>query len=455
MAMKTNATVKEATMLRPNVINGDDDRQMCAVWSDGNKFGTWLIIETEVARAMAQRKIIPESAMRAINSAHFDIDRIKEEEAAIGHDFLAFLHSISSSIPNEHAKYLHYGLTSSDIVDTALAINMKQAAAIISTKIESILDRLKQIALYNKTIPCVGRTHGIIAEPTTVGLKFALWYDELRRAYKRFQRAVDTILVGKISGAVGNFANVSPEVEQDVCERLGLRPAKISTQIIQRDRHAEFIIALTLIGTSLEKFATEIRNLQRTEINELAEGFTDTQKGSSSMPHKRNPITAERITGIARVLRGYALTAMENIPLWHERDLTHSAAERVIIPGATIMVSYALTNFNRLICRLKINENQMFSNIFRHGGTVFSQQILLKLIDRMRSRKEAYDLIQKYSARTMTHPYPSFRALIIGSREISPYLSIEEIGECFKLSYYMKHVNTIFDRVFGEENSAQ
>lgn len=441
-------------MIRPNVTNGDCDQQMAHIWSDGNKFWTWLMIEIEVARAMAQQKIIPEAAARAINDAHFDTAYIYEKEAIINHDFLAFLCSVSSNIPDNHAKYLHYGLTSSDIVDTALAVNMQQAAVIINAKIEEALERLKQMALYNKMVPCIGRTHGTIAEPTTAGLKFALWYDELRRAYRRFQQAVDTISVGKISGAVGNFTNVSPEVEQDVCGRLGLRPAKISTQIIQRDRHAEFVIALTLIGTSLEKFATEIRNLQRTEINELAEGFTDTQKGSSAMPHKKNPITAERITGIARVLRGYALTAMENIPLWHERDLTHSAAERIIIPGATVMVSYALTNFNRLIRRLKINENQMFSNIFRCGGIVFSQRLLLKLINKMDSREEAYNLIQKHSTTAMANRRTSFRVLIEVDSTVRRCLTQSEIDECFNLDYYTKHVDTIFDRVFEEGNSA-
>ncbi|MEE8403868.1 MAG: adenylosuccinate lyase, partial [candidate division Zixibacteria bacterium] len=319
--------------------------EMGQLWSEENKFKNWLKVEIEAARAMAQIKMIPAAAARSIEKkAKFKVSEIDRIEKEVNHDVLAFLTSVSKSI-GSHAKYLHFGLTSSDVVDTALSLRIKEAAGIIDKKLAEAIKLVKQLAKKYKNVPCIGRTHGVLAEPMTVGLKFSVWYTELKRSQLRFRNATTGISVGKLSGAVGNFANVDPKVEAAVCKRLGLKAAEVSTQVIQRDRHAAFITSIAILGSSLEKFATEIRNLQRTEIGEMYEGFTKGQKGSSSMPHKKNPITAERITGIARLLRGYALSAMENIPLWHERDIAHSSVERVIIPDATTLIDYSLHKF--------------------------------------------------------------------------------------------------------------
>jgi len=424
-------------------------QEMGALWTDETKFKTWLEVEIEAARAMAKHKIIPMAAFKTIEKkANFDIDRINEIEAEVNHDVIAFLTSVAEFV-GEDAKYLHYGLTSSDILDTALALLMKRAAAIIDKKIVTALKVIKALALRYKMTPCVGRTHGVLAEPTTVGLKFALWYTELTRARERFHHATEAVSVGKLSGAVGNFANLDPKIETAVCKRLGLKAAEVSTQVVQRDRHAHYITALALLGSSLEKFATEIRNLQRTEIGEMAEGFTKGQKGSSAMPHKKNPITAERITGIARLLRGYAVSAMENIPLWHERDIAHSSVERIIIPDTTIIADYALHKFIELLRGLVINEKRMLENIFYRGGLVFSQRLLLKLADPVGSREKAYRLVQKHGL-AAAEGKGLFRELVKSDREIRQYLSDAEIDSCFDLGYYTRHVDKIFKRVFGK-----
>ncbi len=422
--------------------------EMGALWTDQNKFKTWLEVEIEAARAMAKHRIIPMAAFKMIEKkANFDIDRINEIEAEVNHDVIAFLTSVSEFV-GEEAKYLHYGLTSSDVLDTALGLTMKRAAGLIDTKIATALKVIKSHALKYKMTPCIGRTHGVLAEPTTVGLKFALWFAELTRARERFHHATEAVSVGKMSGAVGNFANLDPKIETAVCKQLGLKAAAVSTQVVQRDRHAHYITTLAILGSSLEKFATEIRNLQRTEIGEMAEGFAKGQKGSSSMPHKKNPITAERITGIARLLRGYSLSAMENIPLWHERDIAHSSVERIIIPDATIIADYALHIFIGLLRGLAINEKRMLENIFHRGGLVFSQRLLLRLAGPVGSREMAYRLVQKHGL-AAAEGKGLFRELVKSDRQIRQHLSDTEIDSCFDLSYYTRHVDKIFKRVFG------
>ena len=422
--------------------------EMGAIWTDQAKFQAWLDVVVEAAKAMARFKIIPTAAARVIaKKARFDIARINEIEAEVNHDVIAFLTSVGEHV-GESARYLHFGMTSSDILDTALSLQIKQAAGLIDKKLGAILRRVKSLAGKYRRTPCIGRTHGVLAEPTTLGLKFAVWYTELQRRREHFRRAVETVTVGAISGAVGNYANVDPRVEGEVCRRLGLKAAKVSTQVIQRDRHAEFLCSIALIGSSLEKFATEIRHLQRTEVGELAEGFTKGQKGSSAMPHKKNPITAERVTGIARLLRGYAVSAMENVSLWHERDIAHSSVERVIIPDAAIILDYGLAKFLGILKGLVVDEKRMLENIYYRGGLVFSQRVLLRLTGSTESREQAYRMVQR-NAMAAQAGKGLFRDLLLKDREIMGYLSQAEIDDCFDIAYYTKHVSRIFRRVFG------
>lgn len=423
--------------------------EMGALWTDEAKYGVWLEVEVEAARVMARLKIIPEKAFKVIEKkAGFDVDRINEIEKEVNHDVIAFLTSVAEKV-GDASRFIHFGMTSSDVLDTSLSLQMKRAAALIDKKLDKSLRLIRSLAMKNRKTACIGRTHGVLAEPMTVGLKFAVWYTELSRARTRFKAATEAISVGKISGAVGNFANLDPRVESAVCKRLGLKPAEVSTQVLQRDRHAHYITSLALMGSSLEKFATEIRNLQRTEIGEMAEGFAKGQKGSSAMPHKKNPITAERISGIARMLRGYALSAMENIPLWHERDIAHSSVERVIIPDATIIIDYGLQKFIELLSGLVINEKRMLENIYYGGGLVFSQRLLLKLTGPTGSREKAYGMVQD-AAMNAAEGHGLFRDLVRADSEIKSYLSPAEIDECFELDYYMKNVDKVFKRVFGK-----
>jgi adenylosuccinate lyase len=423
--------------------------EMGALWTDDSKYSAWLEVELAAAKAMAKKKIIPPSAYTALKKkARFNVSRINKIEKEVNHDVIAFLTSVGEHI-GKNAKYLHYGMTSSDVVDTALCLQMKRAAAIIDQKLELTLKSIKTLALKHKSTPCIGRTHGILAEPTTLGLKFSVWYTELSRSRRRFASATKAISVGKISGAVGNFANLDPAIEAEVCKTLGLRPAEVSTQVVQRDRHAEFITSLAILCSSLEKFATEIRNLQRLEIGEMSEGFSKGQKGSSAMPHKKNPITAERITGIARILRGYALSSMENIPLWHERDIAHSSVERVIIPDATILADYALHKFLGILNGLVINKKRMLDNIYYYGGIVFSQRLLLKLALPAGSREAAYRMVQRNAHQAMS-ANGSFKELALKDADIRSYLSTKEIASCFEISYYFRNIDKIFKRVFGK-----
>jgi adenylosuccinate lyase len=423
--------------------------EMGRLWSEESKFSAWLKVEVESARAMAAQKLIPTKSAQAIaKKARFDIAGINKIEEKTNHDVIAFTTNVSSYLGAD-AKYLHYGLTSSDVVDTALSYLLKQSAEIIDKKIVAALKEVKKLALKYKMTPCIGRTHGVLAEPMTAGLKFAMWYTELSRAHVRFKAAADNIAVGKISGSVGNFANVGPQVEASVCKAMGLKPAAVSTQVIQRDRHAQYLTAIAILGSSLEKFCTEIRNLQRTEIGEMYEGFAKGQKGSSSMPHKKNPITAERISGIARVLRGYSVSAMENITLWHERDIAHSSVERIILPDSTTLIDYALHKFIGLCQGLVVNEKRMFENIYFRGGIVFSQRLLLKLTDAIGSRDEAYKLTQLHGIATVEKGI-SFKDAVLADKSIGKYLKKSEIEKCFELDYYLKNVGKIFKRVFGK-----
>lgn len=422
--------------------------EMGALWTDEAKFGTWLEVEVEAARAMAEKNIIPKAAFKKIEKkAKFDVDRINKIEEEVNHDVIAFLTSVAENV-GEEAKYLHFGMTSNDMLDTSMALTLKRASAIIDKKIVTALTQIKRLANKYKMTPCIGRTHGVLAEPTTVGLKFAVWYTELSRCRERFKAAAADVAVGKISGAVGNFANLDPAIETAVCRRLGIKAAKVSTQVVQRDRHAAFVTSLALLGSSLEKFATEIRNLQRTEIGEMAEGFAKGQKGSSAMPHKKNPITAERVTGIARMLRGYAVSAMENVALWHERDIAHSSVERVIIPDSTIIIDYGLEKFIGILKGLVVNEKRMLENIYYRGGVVFSQRLLLKLAGPLGSREKAYRLVQR-NAMAAAEGSGSFIELVKRDREILEHMNETEIAACFDLSYYTRNVGKIFKRVFG------
>jgi adenylosuccinate lyase len=423
--------------------------EMGRIWSEESKYSAWLKVEVAAAQAMAAEKLIPSKAADAIaKKGRFDVDEIDRIEKEVNHDVIAFTTSVAGYLGTD-AKYLHFGLTSSDVVDTALSYLLKKSAELIDQKIESALSEIKKLALKYKMTPCIGRTHGVLAEPMTAGLKFAVWYTELQRARDRCRAAAEIIAVGKISGSVGNFANVDPKVEAAVCKSLGLKAAEVSTQVIQRDRHAQFVTAIALLGSSLEKFCTEIRNLQRTEIGEMYEGFAKGQKGSSSMPHKKNPITAERVCGIARLLRGYAVSAMENVTLWHERDIAHSSVERVILPDSTILIDYALQKFIELCQGLVVNENRMMENINFRGGIVFSQRLLLKLIEVIGSREEAYRLTQIHGIEAIEKG-TSFKEAVLADKTIAKHLKKTEIEDCFELDYYLRHVDKIFKRVFGK-----
>ncbi len=421
--------------------------EMGRIWTEEHKFETWLQVELAACRALADIGVIPRKALGVIErKAGFNVRRIAKIEATVNHDVIAFLTSVAEHVGPE-SKYIHYGMTSSDVLDTALALQMKEAAAIIDHKLVATLRIIRKLARRYKMTPIIGRTHGVFAEPTSLGLKLAVWYTELERGRKRFLAAVDDIAVGKISGAVGNFANLDPVVEQKVCRRLGLKAAPVSTQIVQRDRHAAFLTALALLASSLEKFATEIRNLQRSEIGELQEAFTAGQKGSSAMPHKKNPITAERVAGLARVMRGNSLAAMENIALWHERDITHSSVERVIIPDSCILMDYVLEKFNGILSRLIVNKKRMLANIYTSGGLVFSQRLLLKLAGPAGSREKAYRLVQENAIRAHNGE-GEFIELVIADRRITALLSAADIEACFTLDYYLRNVSKIFGRVF-------
>lgn len=422
--------------------------EMTAIWGAENRYRKWLEIEIYACEAHAEMGTVPREAVERIKAkADFNISRIDEIEKVVKHDVIAFLTSVADYI-GEDSSYLHLGLTSSDVLDTSFAMLLNEASGLIINGIKILMDAIRKRAFEHKNTPMIGRSHGIHAEPVTFGIKMALWYDEMRRNLRRMESARETISYGKISGAVGTFANIDPHVEEYVCARAGLKPAPCSTQVIQRDRHAEFFSTLAIIASSIEKFAVEIRHLQRTEVLEAEEFFSKGQKGSSAMPHKRNPVLSENLTGLARLIRGYSVSALENIPLWHERDISHSSVERVIGPDATILMDFMLHRCTGLIENLVVYPENMMKNLNLMRGLVFSQRVLLSLAGKGVSRERAYALVQR-NAMKVWEQGKDFQQELIADPEVREYLTQDEISEAFDLNYHLKHVDTIFKRVFG------
>lgn len=420
--------------------------EMAAIWTEENKFKAWLEVEILACEAWAELGDIPKEDVKVLREkASFDINRIYEIEKETRHDVVAFTRAVSETLGNER-KWVHYGLTSTDVVDTALSYLLRQANDILLKDLENFIGILETKAKEHKYTVMMGRTHGVHAEPTTFGLKLALWTEEMKRNLERFKNAVETVRVGKISGAVGTYANIPPFVEAYVCEKLGIQAAPISTQTLQRDRHAHYMATLSLIATSIEKFATEVRGLQKSETREVEEFFAKGQKGSSAMPHKRNPIGSENMTGLARVIRGHMVTAYENVSLWHERDISHSSAERIILPDATILLNYMLNRFGNIVKNLTVFPENMKRNMDRTYGLIYSQRVLLALIEKGMSREEAYDTVQP-KAMEAWETQVQFKELVEAEDKITSLLSQEEINDCFDYSYHLSQVDTIFERL--------
>ncbi len=420
--------------------------RMGAIWSEKNKFDTWLEFELLACEAWAELGEVPrEAAARIREKATYDIERIREIEDVTHHDVIAFLTSVGESIGND-SRWVHLGLTSSDLLDTSLACLLREAGQLLLERLDALREAIRARALEHRRTVMVGRSHGIHAEPTTFGLKLLVWYDELRRRRDTLRRAIDLVSVGKVSGSVGNFAHVPPAVEAYVCEKLGLRPAPVSTQIVQRDRHAEFVTACALLAASLEKFATEVRNLQRTDVLEVEEPFAKGQKGSSSMPHKRNPIVCERVCGLARLIRGHAVSAQENVTLWHERDISHSSVERVILPDTTIALDYMMVKFTKVVEGLVVYPENMKRNMDRVHGLVFSQKLLLALARAGLSREEAYALVQDAAMETWETGTP-FEQTVRAREGITSRLDEATLADVFSIDSFLREVDTIFDRV--------
>jgi adenylosuccinate lyase len=419
---------------------------MGRIWEDENRFAVWLEIEILACEAQAELGVIPREAVATIRQkAKFEVARIDAIEREVKHDVIAFLTNVGEHVGPE-ARFVHLGMTSSDVLDTCLAVQMKQSGELLLKDLEALEAVLARRAREFRTTVMVGRTHGIHAEPTTFGLKLALWYDETRRNIRRLREAVETVSVGQISGAVGTFEHLSPKVEEYVCAKLGLKPAPVSTQILQRDRHAHFMSTLALVGSSLEKFATEIRHLQKTEVLEAEEYFSQGQKGSSAMPHKRNPITCERIAGLSRVLRGNAMAALENVALWHERDITHSSVERVVIPDSCILLDYMCTLMTDVLDRLLVYPDNMLANLNRTGGLIFSQSVLLALTKKGMKREDAYRTVQAAAMEVWKDRTP-FRELLGRDPGVAKYLNTKELDELFDLQKSIRNVDAIFARV--------
>lgn len=420
--------------------------EMGNIWTEKNRFNAWLEVEILACEAWSELGVIPKEDVKLLReNATFDVERINEIEKDTRHDVVAFTRAVSETL-GEERKWVHYGLTSTDVVDTALSYVIKQANDILSKDLNNFVEILKNKAKEHKYTVQMGRTHGVHAEPTTFGLKLALWYQEMKRNVERFDAARKNIEVGKISGAVGTYANIDPFVEQFVCEKLGLEADPISTQTLQRDRHAHYMSTLALIATSIEKFAVEIRGLQKSETREVEEFFAKGQKGSSAMPHKRNPIGSENMTGMARVIRGYMMTAYENVALWHERDISHSSAERIILPDATIALNYMLNRFSNIVKNLTVYPENMKRNMDRTLGLIFSQRVLLALIDKGLVREEAYDTVQPHAMDAWEQQVP-FRSLIDKDDKITSLLTKEELDDCFDPTHHLKNVDVIFDRL--------
>lgn len=420
--------------------------RMSGIWKDENKFRIMLDIELLTCQAQSEKKLVPKAAFKRIRSkARFNVKRINELEKKTRHDIVAFVANVAENLGSD-ARYLHMGLTSSDLLDTTLGVQLSQASGIIIDDLQKLLASLAKGARRYRDTVQIGRTHGVHAEPITFGLKLALWYDETRRNLARMRRAAEEAAVGKLSGAVGTYSNIDPDVELYVCKRLGLAASPVSNQVIQRDIYAQFLATLAVIAGSLEQFATEIRHLQRTEVLEAEEPFGEGQKGSSAMPHKRNPVVCERICGMSRLLRGNAMAGLENIALWHERDISHSSVERVIMPDSTIALDYMLVMFTEVIDGLVVNERRMSENLERTRGLVFSQRVLLALMEKGLPRPQAYDLVQRCAMKTWREN-SGFRENLLADADVSRYLTPKDMDTLFDLRYYLRNIGRIFGRL--------
>lgn len=430
--------------------------EMVAIWSEESMYKLWLDIELAVCQAYRDLGKIPKNSIERIKEkASFNINRIQELEKQIHHDLIAFLTCVSESIESDDSRFLHLGLTSSDVKDTALSLMIKNAGALLDKGLDELLDNLKNLALAHKNTVCIGRSHGVHAEPTTFGLKILGFYDDIRRAKKHLKAAVDENSVGMFSGAVGTYANLDPQIEKIACDVLGLKPAPITTQVISRDRHAQFMSALAILASVIERLAIEIRHLQRTEVLEVEEPFYSNQKGSSAMPHKRNPWRSENISGLARVVRSFTSLACENILLWHERDISHSSAERIALPDASILVDFIIHRMSQIIKGLNVYPETMLANLNKYGGVIFSQQVLLRLINKGLKREVAYNIVQDFALAAWNNKNGNFKKALLDSTQVKEYLSKEEIDACFDPSYHLKNIDYIFNQVLESGHSAR
>jgi len=428
--------------------------EMGRIWSEENRFRTWLAVEVAATETLAEAGLVPRDAARAIREkADFSLERIHAIEAEVRHDVIAFTTAVAEIVGPE-ARWFHYGLTSNDVVDTAQAVLIGQASRIILQDLRNLIEVLERRAFEFKDTPMVGRTHGVHAEPITFGLKLANWYDEAQRDLARFQRAAEEMRLGKFSGAVGNFAHLNPELEEKICARLGLKAAPITSQVIQRDLHANYMATLAVVACTLDKIATEIRHLQRTEVREAEEYFSEKQKGSSAMPHKRNPVTCEQISGLARVVRGNAQAAFENVALWHERDISHSSVERIILPDSTTLLDYMLAKTTNLVDTMFVYPERMRQNLESSGGLVFSGQLLLDLVEHGVSREDAYRMVQRHAMRAWQEG-KNFRELVLKDKDITKRVPRAQIERAFDLERQLRNVDKIFDRVFPNATSRQ
>jgi adenylosuccinate lyase len=421
---------------------------MAQLWSDESRFFAWLKVEIAASEVLAEKGVVPKQALAVIKAkARFDVARIDAIEKEVQHDVIAFVSNVAENVGPE-GRWIHYGLTSSDVVDTALSMLIRDACSLILADVAELMAAVKARALEFKDAPMIGRTHGVHAEVMTFGLKLALWHAQLARDQRRLERARDAISVGKLSGAVGTFSHLGPDVEAEVCERIGLRPAPIASQVLQRDQHAEVMTTLAILAASLETFATEIRALQKTEVREVEEPFGGRQKGSSAMPHKRNPVGCEQVTGLARVVRANALVALENVALWHERDISHSSAERVIVPDSFLALDHMLRRFTGIVKGLTVNTTRMLRNLESGRGLVFSGQLLLELTARGLRREDAYEIVQSHAMEAWKEE-GDFKARVLHDPEVRKVLTEAEIADVFRIERYLGHVDTIFQRVFG------
>jgi len=430
--------------------------EMVEIWSEETMYKFWLDIELAVCQAYRDLGKIPKNSIDRIKEkASFNISRIQELEKQIHHDLIAFLTCVSESIESDDSRFLHLGLTSSDVKDTALSLMIKNAGALLDRGLDELLDNLKNLAEAHKDTVCIGRSHGVHAEPTTFGLKILGFYDDIKRAKKHLKSAVDENSVGMFSGAVGTYANLDPQIEKISCDVLGLKPAPITTQVISRDRHAQFMSALAILATVIERLAMEIRHLQRTEVLEVEEPFYTNQKGSSAMPHKRNPWRSENISGLARIVRSFTSSSYENILLWHERDISHSSAERIALPDASILVDFMIFRMSQIIKGLNVYPENMLLNLNKFGGVIFSQQVLLRLINKGLKREIAYNIVQDFALSAWNNKNGNFKKSLLDSSQVKEYLSKEEIEACFDPSYHLKNIDYIFNQVLNSGHSSK